>query len=80
MAELIDQLAQRSDMVLLKTSPVLAASDAAVLSRSADGVILVLQQKSSTEDHLHRALRQLEATRARILGLVLIQPRGQRSS
>lgn len=68
---LIDDLAARADLVLFDAPPALAVSDAIVLSRRVDGVVLVVTAGKTKRDHASRAKQQLERAGARVLGVVL---------
>jgi capsular exopolysaccharide synthesis family protein len=59
------------DVVLFDSPPLLAVTDAAVLSTLVDGTILVVRTASTARDAVHRALGQLRAVHGRILGAVL---------
>lgn len=69
--QLLEQLSDRYDLVLLDSPPLLAASDAAVLSTSVDGVVFVARFKKTTKDLAKRMLRGLKDVNAPILGAVL---------
>lgn len=71
MKAFIDQLKQNYDMIILDSPPVLPVTDAAVLSRVADGVILVTEYASTTYEFLEQAKSTLEKVNAKILGVVL---------
>lgn len=68
---LLDQLSERYDLVVLDSPPVIAAADAAVLSRSVDGVIFVARFKKTTKELAKRMLRSLRDIDAPLLGAVL---------
>ena len=71
MRELIDSLAGMADIVLIDAPPVLAVTDAAVLATAVDGVLLVAWSGQVSREMAQKAKAQLEAVRARILGVVL---------
>lgn len=70
----LDRLSQEYDLVILDTPPLLAASDAAMLGRLVDGVLLVVRAGQTERDAAKQAVRQLAAARARLLGAVLNDP------
>lgn len=70
----LQALGQEFDLVILDTPPLLAASDAALLGRLVDGVLLVVRAGQTERDAAKQAVRQLAAGRARILGAVLNDP------
>ena len=71
MKSLMDELANMYDYVIIDTAPVSVVTDAAVLSQFADGVIMVVKQKSVTFEQARQAKRNLNAINANILGVVL---------
>jgi capsular exopolysaccharide synthesis family protein len=71
MASLIESLAQLADMVIFDSPPVLAVTDAAVLGRQVDGVVLVADAQQTREQVLARAVSELQNTGANLLGVVL---------
>ena len=73
MEALTQRLGQQYDTTLLHAGSALTATDAAILARTADGVILLVDQRSSRQDHVRSALGQIQATRAQVLGLIFVQ-------
>ncbi|MCL2249476.1 MAG: CpsD/CapB family tyrosine-protein kinase [Oscillospiraceae bacterium] len=71
MKQLIDELSNVYDYVLIDTPPVSVVTDAAVLSRYTDGVIMVLRQKNVTYEQARQAKKNLDAVDANILGVVV---------
>jgi tyrosine-protein kinase len=67
----IEDLASCADMVLFDTPPLGLGADAATVGGRVDGVILVVNMETATEQRVRNALRQLEAVRANVLGFVL---------
>jgi len=61
--------------VLFDCAPVLQASDAVVLGRKVNGVLLVVRAGSSRRDHTAQAREALERVHVRILGAVLTNSR-----
>ena len=59
------------DVVLFDSPPLLAVTDAAVLSTMVDGAILVIRMGSTAREAARRALSQLRAVHARVLGSLL---------
>jgi non-specific protein-tyrosine kinase len=78
MAELLDQLEKIADVIILDSSPVLAVTDATVLSKMTDGVILVTLAKRTRRDAVRQALRRFEQVGANVLGAVVNQVSGSR--
>ncbi|MGC9334271.1 MAG: polysaccharide biosynthesis tyrosine autokinase [Anaerolineae bacterium] len=81
MSQIIEQLEQEADMIIFDTPPVLAVTDAAVLSQKVDGVILVVEAGNTQERASIRALTELAQVEAPVLGAVLnkIPTRGPES-
>jgi len=71
MDEVIARLTQAAAYVLVDVPPVLAATDAAVLSRKLDGVLLVVKAGASRRDQITHAHEQLNRVGARVLGVVM---------
>jgi capsular exopolysaccharide synthesis family protein len=71
MANLIEQLVRHYDMILLDTPSVLAVTDAAALSRSADGVILIVERAQARQESVRAAAQQLSDVKANPIGVVV---------
>ncbi|WP_022926316.1 polysaccharide biosynthesis tyrosine autokinase [Serinicoccus marinus] len=71
MSRLVETLEERFDYVIIDSPPLLAVTDAAILSTQADGVIVVVGTKLVRRDQLDRALGSLRKVDANVLGLVL---------
>lgn len=67
----LDELEKHYDLILLDSPPVLAVTDAVVLARISEGVILVAHAGTTTVDDLRGAARHLRAINAPILGVIL---------
>ncbi len=67
----LDELRQRFDYVIIDAPPVLPVTDAAVVSRLADGAVMVVGAGVIKKEDLSRALDTLETVGARVLGLVM---------
>lgn len=63
-----------ADMIVLDTPPLLVASDAAVLGRLADGVLLVVRAGQTQRAALQECAQQLANVGARVVGTVLNDP------
>ena len=75
MRAVLAELAERYDVVLLDTTTISAASDAAVLGAVAGSTLLVVQQGASTRPRLDDALALLEAGGSEPVGIVLTRTR-----
>jgi capsular exopolysaccharide synthesis family protein len=71
MAELLQALAAEYDSVVLDAPPMNLVTDAAVLARVADGVIVVARAGITPRHALVHAFDQLAGVKARVLGSVL---------
>jgi capsular exopolysaccharide synthesis family protein len=71
MVQLIERLREEFDMVLLDTPPVVAVTDALLLSHSADATLLVARADVTRVDALLRAMDSIERSGAGLLGVVL---------
>lgn len=71
MKELMRQLEERFDMILFDSPPIVAVTDAIVLSRQVDGVVLVVKAGKTTTDMFDRAVRQIEDVKSHAIGSVL---------
>lgn len=73
MEKILSYLAEQGQVTLLDAPPVLGMADVSVLAPKADGIILVVRESYSKRDQVLAALKQLEASRARVLGFVFLQ-------
>ncbi len=71
MADLIELLQARFDIVLIDAPPLLPVTDAAVLATRAEGVLLVARVGRTSREQLRRAAEALRAVDARMVGTVL---------
>jgi capsular exopolysaccharide synthesis family protein len=71
MDDLIDQLKSKFDMILFDSPPVIAVTDAAVLSNKVHGVVMVIAAGSTNRDAISRSKALLENVNARLIGAVL---------
>lgn len=67
----LDELRDRCDYVIIDSSPLLAVTDAAVLSASADGVLIMARYGETKREQLAHAVRSLGDVGAKLLGAVL---------
>ena len=67
---LLERVSTEFDIVLLDTSPVMAASDAAILASHSDGVVLVVRAGFADRNAVQLAAQQLATVGARIIGAV----------
>jgi capsular exopolysaccharide synthesis family protein len=68
----------RSALVILDAPPLLPVTDAAVLSRRADGALVVISAGRTVDNELGAALAELGGVHGRVLGVILNRvPRGE---
>ncbi|MGW3546349.1 polysaccharide biosynthesis tyrosine autokinase [Janibacter hoylei] len=72
MEQLIEQLAQEH-FVILDAPPLLPVTDAALLTRSADGAVLVVAAAKTHKEEVERAVAALRAVDGKVLGAILNQ-------
>ena len=71
MARLIKQLKDKFEVILFDSPPVIAVTDAAILSTLVDGVILVIKAHQTHREAIKRAKSLLDNAEARIFGSLL---------
>ena len=78
---MVENLREIYDFVILDSPPILALSDALVLSRVVHGIVLVVQPAITTRPALRATARHLHDIRADVSGFVMnrIEPGGQGS-
>jgi non-specific protein-tyrosine kinase len=72
MGEAMAGLRELADYILFDAPPLLALSDAAILSRQVGGVVLVVKTGLSRRDEIQKAQTQLDQVGARVLGVVMM--------
>ncbi|STA98770.1 CpsD/CapB family tyrosine-protein kinase [Clostridium baratii] len=71
MSSLLDELSNIYDVIVLDSPPVLAVTDAQILSTKTDGTILVVRGEKTKKDTVLSAKEVLTKVNANILGTVL---------
>lgn len=71
MVELLDALERQYDLVLIDSPPSVLLSDAKLLSRYVDGVIVLAREHTASRMLIRDAIRGLEQVGARVLGVVV---------
>ncbi|WP_396653316.1 CpsD/CapB family tyrosine-protein kinase [Metabacillus idriensis] len=79
MKQLIEDVKREYDLVLFDTPPVLAVTDAQILSNAVDGVVLVVSSGKTELESAKKAKDALEQAQAKILGTVLNNKKQQDS-
>jgi len=69
--DLMSQLSERYDYIVIDSPPILAASDAIILSQYADKLLMVTRYNSSIERQLVYAISQLTKDHVRVDGIVM---------
>ncbi|WP_233261653.1 polysaccharide biosynthesis tyrosine autokinase [Vitiosangium sp. GDMCC 1.1324] len=70
-SELLGKLQERFDCILLDSPPLGPVSDALVLSKQSDGILLVLKAGGTHREQAKRAIRSLRDVKARVIGALL---------
>lgn len=71
MNALLEKAKSEYDLVILDSPPVLAVTDAQVLSHLTDGVVLVVSSGKTQVDSAKKTKELLESVKAKILGVIL---------
>ena len=71
MRALLTEMRETNDYVIIDAPPLLPVTDGAVLSKVADGALLVARHGTTTEAQLEQAVGALEHIDAKLLGVVL---------
>jgi capsular exopolysaccharide synthesis family protein len=71
MRALLPELQREFDYVLIDAPPMEAGDDSVMLSRHAEGIVLVLRAHSTRRETARKAVRDLENANVRVLGAVL---------
>lgn len=71
MADLLDELESRFDIVLIDAPPLLPVTDAAILAGCCDGALLIVRHGKTSRNQVKAAAAALTAVSARLLGTVM---------
>ena len=71
MDKVLAALQKQADVVLFDAPPVLTATDAAILGTKVDGVLLVVQARHTSRDHVQQTKERLEKAHVRVVGVAL---------
>ncbi len=77
MRNLLARFAESFDVIVIDSPPVLPVADAAILSTMSDGALLVVRAGATNRKAAQLAVQQLEDVDARVLGVVLNDPKAQ---
>ncbi|MHB8836115.1 MAG: polysaccharide biosynthesis tyrosine autokinase [Candidatus Methylomirabilia bacterium] len=73
LGKFLELLREKFDVIILDCTPLIAVTDATVLSTQVDGVILVIKSGATRRKILQRGVKQLQDVQATIIGAVLNQ-------
>jgi len=71
MSGFLDDLRKNFDRIMIVTAPVNHSSAASVISAIADATLLVVNERSAGRRNVEKAVSELKAARAHLLGAVL---------
>lgn len=71
LSELMDSLKETYDRIIIDTPPMTAVTDANIISRFTDGMILVVASRDAQVDVCESVLKELKSNGANIIGSVL---------
>ena len=71
LADMLSQLTQRFDRVILDSPPVIAVTDAPIMSRLVDGVIMTVHGGRAHRDVVKRGVEAIRMVSGTILGVIL---------
>jgi len=77
MSEVIATLQQHAEIVLFDAPPVIAVTDAVVLSSKVDAVLLVVSAGKTKREHAKKAKALLDKVNAHLIGTVLNNVKGE---
>lgn len=70
MDQILAEARQLFDVVIFDMPPVVAVTDAQIMSSKTDGTLLVVRENTSRKESLNKAKKLLEMVQARVLGVV----------
>ncbi|MBX3154696.1 MAG: polysaccharide biosynthesis tyrosine autokinase [Deltaproteobacteria bacterium] len=79
-AAVLDDLGHRFDRIILDSPPLQAVTDAVVLSRMVDGVILVVHAGKTLRDEIRHAANQIRGVGSPIFGVIVNASDNERDS
>jgi succinoglycan biosynthesis transport protein ExoP len=71
MKAMLAKMSERYDHILIDSPPIINVTDAVILSKMVDGVIMVVHGGRSTREAVRRARQELDSVGAKIFGVVL---------
>ncbi len=73
MEQLLEELSKNVDLLIIDAPPINPVTDAAILAAKVDGVVLVLNARSTRPEMAQQAKEQILKAQGKILGVVLNQ-------
>lgn len=73
MHKIVRDAAQKYDLVIIDTPPILAVSDAAIVAKVVDTTLYIVKWAETARDTVTQALKQLSGFKCKITGAVLTQ-------
>ncbi|MEQ1564240.1 MAG: polysaccharide biosynthesis tyrosine autokinase [Myxococcota bacterium] len=67
----LKELGTRYDLILIDSPPTVLVSDARILSRQVDGVVVLVREDKTSRNLVREALTGLEQVHARVLGVIV---------
>lgn len=71
MEDVLEELRNSFDLVIVDSPPVLAVTDALLVGKHTEGMIVVARMRSTTRSALRRSLEAVERVHARLLGIIV---------
>lgn len=79
MEKTLATLAQVFDVIIIDLPPVVSVSDTLAVAKYLDGVLLVVRQDYCDLGSLHETVKQLEFSKAKVLGFVMTDAKSHKS-
>ncbi len=73
MQKILQETAQKYDLVIVDTPPILAVSDAAMAARAVDTTLFLIRWAATPRDTVVQALKQLKTFNCKVAGVVMLQ-------
>lgn len=80
MAHLLNEMTEIFDLIILDAAPTLPVTDPTVLSMLADGAVVVVNAKKTTQPQVEQMMSTLMSAGVRVLGTVLNQATAKKSN
>jgi capsular exopolysaccharide synthesis family protein len=71
MADLIEELKNKFDVIIFDSTPLLVVTDALILSKHVDGTIAIVRSAKTTYEFARKGLKSLSDLNAHILGIIV---------